>query len=106
MLYATVSLDLKDAEGVRYDFDAFLEHSNWSKLKMVDTVWSFNFTDRDQSHYENTKKYITDKLMKAAKEFKIKEITLVAQVGNAKVFGHQIVLKNGVHHGQDFNPYA
>lgn len=106
MLHVMVSLDLEDAEAVRYDFNALLESSNWVKLKKVDTVWSFQASNHDQSQYESVKKYITDKLMKGAKEFRIKGITAVAQIGNAKVFGHQIALKNGVHVAQDFNPYV
>ncbi|BDB21895.1 hypothetical protein cym2001_52600 [Pseudomonas sp. CYM-20-01] len=105
MLQVMVSLDLEDAEGVRYEFNALLESSNWVKLKNVDTVWSFNYPDRDQSHYQTTKTYVADKLMKAAKEFRIKGITAVAQIGNSKAFGHQITLKSGVHVGRDFDPY-
>ncbi|MDT3310607.1 hypothetical protein PkoCFBP13504_09720 [Pseudomonas koreensis] len=107
MLHVLVSLDLKEADAsVRTDFNAFLADVKWAKLGDVDTVWSFHIKDWEQSHHDSTKQYVVDQLMKAAKTFKLKQISIVAQIGNAKAVGHKITLKNGVHTGADFNPYA
>lgn len=106
MLRAVVSLDLKEADAVRTDFNAFLAELNWVKMSNVDTVWSFHFPDRDQAQYDVTKKYLTNKLMLAAKAFKLKKISAIAQVGNAKAFGHTITLTNGVHTGADYDPFV
>jgi hypothetical protein len=106
MLRVVVSLDLKEADAVRNDFNAFLAELHWVKMSNVDTVWSFHFAERDQTQHDVTKKYLTDKLMLAAKAFKLKKISAIAQVGNAKAFGHTITLNNGVHSGADYNPFV
>ena len=106
MLHVMVSVDLKEAGDKRNDFNAILKGWVWHKLENVDTVWSFNVPKWEQINYDTAKKYVTDKLLAAAKESKLEEVTAVAQIGNAVSFGHQIVKKNGSYVSADFNPIA
>jgi len=105
MIYMMVSLDLAKAEGERDDFNKYLADLKWTKLSNVDTVWAFHMA-YNSGDFILVQNYITATLLTAAKEFKLEKISYVAQIGDAKAVGGQIVKKNGVYSTPTFNPYV
>lgn len=106
MIRVMLSLDLAKASDERDDFNKLLAKEKWKKLSKVDTVWVLRFDKYDQSSFKAIQKYVTQFLLDAAKKLKLEKISFVAQIGDAKAIGCQILKENGSYITSEFDPYV
>ncbi|MGY4494884.1 hypothetical protein [Pseudomonas sp. TE3610] len=94
MTYATLSLDLKDAQHVRDDVYEMIEQKNWRKLEGVDTVWAAQYLHLSYIDSSDVRKMVNDisgMIIECAKTHKLDRINYIAQIGNRDVIVRQVV---------------
>jgi hypothetical protein len=98
MIRVLLTLDLIKSEDERTKFYIFLSKQKWQKTKDVETVWTLTFPKLNSELASSRKKAkikIRDNFFEAAKEFKLKEISYIAQIGNHEIISRVIKKKDG-----------